>query len=255
MTAWLLGLWGRLPARLRTVLAAIGAALAAACALFFLGRRSGRQEERIEHRLEGARQDAGRIRDLAASGKDDEVQRELARQTAAAKKRTRGLKGLLLLTALAMHASALGAEPDVAALRRASGSSAAAADTLTGLTYCAAPPAWCRPGYHCVPEDCRAAAEASTCEERPWWAPDGWSAMPTACAAEAAAQLGILTAELDAARARRWRRFHFDLTCGAGFASALISRSDPAGGYTGADLDWFPTPGGCLAGVAFRLGR
>ena len=241
MSAWFLALWGRLPARVRVVLAALGAMVAAACGLLFLGRCSGRREERAGQRLAEAHDDAERIRELAAAGKDDEVQLELARQTEAARKRTRGRKGLLLLMALALHTSALGAEPDAAA--------------TTGLTDCAAPPAWCRPGYHCVPEDCRAAAEASTCEDRPWWAPAGWSAMPTVCAAEAAAQLRILGAELDAARARRWRRFHFDLTCGAGFASVLLSETDAAGRYAGSDLDWFPTPGGCLAGVAFRLGR
>lgn len=93
------------------------------------------------------------------------------------------------------------------------------------------------------------------CVTRPAWCPNGYVCQPTACAAEAAAQLRILTAELDAARARRWRRFHFDLTCGIGVASVLLSETDAAGRYAGSDLDWFPTPGGCLAGVAFRLGR
>jgi hypothetical protein len=88
MTAWVVALWGRLPARLRALLAALGAAVATGCALFFLGRRSRRQEERIEQHLEGARRDADRIRGLAAGGDDEAVQRELARATDDARQRT-----------------------------------------------------------------------------------------------------------------------------------------------------------------------
>ena len=93
------------------------------------------------------------------------------------------------------------------------------------------------------------------CETRPAWCERGYVCQPTACAAESAAQLGLLMAELDAARARRWRRFHADLACGAGVASALVAHQTPDGDYGGMDLDWFPSPGACVFGLAFRLGK
>lgn len=89
MTAWFLALWGRVPPGARRVLAAIGAAIAAGFALFFMGQRRGRREGVADARMDAARGEAQEIRDKAAAGDDAGVQTELAKATEKARRRKR----------------------------------------------------------------------------------------------------------------------------------------------------------------------
>lgn len=83
------------------------------------------------------------------------------------------------------------------------------------------------------------------CRSRPSWCQPNFSCVPSACLASLRIQLDEAVANLAAARIRS-RRFHADLACGPGIATAL----DKDFG-----LSTFPTPGACIVGLAIRLGR
>ena len=70
------------------------------------------------------------------------------------------------------------------------------------------------------------AAPEPDCTTRPEWCPKGWYCAPTACAAEAAAQLTLLTAELDVCRTREPDRWGFCAGAGIGVTAAPYDR-DP----------------------------
>jgi len=88
MNAFLIALWARVPPKARAILAAIIGIIAAAFTLFFLGKRKGVAQGQAQADLTHAREDADRVRGMAAAGDDAGVQRELADATEKAKKVT-----------------------------------------------------------------------------------------------------------------------------------------------------------------------
>lgn len=74
MKALIVRLWLRIPARVRVVLAAIGAMVAAAAGMFFLGKREGRQEGQA---VGGASERIRQLEDAGARGDDEAVDRAL----------------------------------------------------------------------------------------------------------------------------------------------------------------------------------
>lgn len=61
------------------------------------------------------------------------------------------------------------------------------------------------------------------CAARPTWCQPGYVCLPTACAAEAAAQLDLLTADVEALKKRRIRKWACTLGPGAGVYLQIVS--------------------------------
>lgn len=74
MRAWLLRTWLRVPLRVRLVLGAIGAMVAAAAGMFFLGKREGRQEGQV---VGAAGERIRELKDAGARGDDEAVDRAI----------------------------------------------------------------------------------------------------------------------------------------------------------------------------------
>lgn len=81
------------------------------------------------------------------------------------------------------------------------------------------------------------------CADRPAWCQPGYVCLPTACAAESAAQLDLLTAETEALRARRVRRWACTLGPGAGVYLQVEKGK--------ASFDSAPLVGGIVCGWTF----
>lgn len=92
----------------------------------------------------------------------------------------------------------------------------------------------------------RAAPTEPDCATRPAWCKPGYVCLPTSCATDTAAQLLYLTAErnsfADRLKSAKGRRLHFDLTCGA--SGTLVIEDN--------EID-FPAGPGCAAGLAIRI--
>lgn len=74
MKALIIRLWLRIPARVRVVLAAIGAMVATAAGMFFLGKREGRQEGQA---VGAAGERIRELEDAGARGDDEAVDRAI----------------------------------------------------------------------------------------------------------------------------------------------------------------------------------
>lgn len=81
------------------------------------------------------------------------------------------------------------------------------------------------------------------CETHPAWCATGYVCQPTACAAESAAQLHLLTVEVDILRARKERRWRCVIGAGGGIAYEVRD-----GGTT---FDAKPLPAALVCGWAF----
>jgi hypothetical protein len=85
---FVVGLWKRIPVKVRLAIAGVLALLLAGLRIFFIGRRRGRDEASAEAGMTVARERADEVRDLADAGDDAEVQKRLAASALKAAKTT-----------------------------------------------------------------------------------------------------------------------------------------------------------------------